>query len=575
LKDWQNDILQNPANPKILSILIQTIKYHDHWDVPHKWGSSCVFSYYQKNIPIAMRKNMVRISCPSCGTQFRVDQHKFMNIKSVKCKKCATVFPWREHIGVRKNKPRVPSDKPSSSAITPGTVFNERYQIKKVLGQGSMGITYKATDLETKHSVAVKILHFSQIQEWKALELFEREAKILQQLHHPRIPAYIDYFSVETSSETKFVLVQDFVEGKTLQQRVKESWRGTEPEIIDVFMQLLEICTYLHTHQPQVIHRDINPKNIILSPTNEVYLVDFGTGREIIRTTVYGGSTIVGTFGYIPFEQFSGQATPASDYYALGGTLLYMLTHRHPSDFPAEGLKLTLPPSLQTSPNILRLLERLLEPDVKKRVASPEEVRRILQEKIERLPEPQKAPSKTVITKIKKILKRTDHVRFEIPVGFSDLSTGELSKAKFESYGLEGFIPIVLIPLGIISAVLFGSPFFLLIFFGGGVLSPIITPYIIWPRFGRHVIEMTPTDVQVSEECSGKKVHSLRIPIVGLQTSDIALHFEVIGLGGKPKPVLGINHGGRTIEFCCAKLSQEEIQWLIQELKEYISTHGK
>ena len=351
------------------------------------------------------------------------------------------------------------------------------------------------------------------------MELFEREAKILQQLHHPRIPAYIDYFSVETSSETKFVLIQDFVEGKTLQQRVKEGWRGTEAEILDVFMQLLEICTYLHTHQPQVIHRDINPKNIILSPTDEVYLVDFGTGREIIRTTVYGGSTIVGTFGYIPFEQFSGQASPASDYYALGGTLLYMLTHCHPSDFPAEGLKLTLPSSLQTSPNIHRLLERLLEPDVKKRAASPEEVRRILEEKIEQFPEPQKAPYKTLIKHIKKIVKDDKQIRFEIPVGFSDLSKGNLSEAKFKSYGLEGFIPILLIPLGIISAVLFGSLSLFFIFFGGGLLSPIITPYIIWPRFGRHVIEMTPTEVQMNEECRGKKVHSLGIPIVAVVSS--------------------------------------------------------
>ncbi|MDY0095059.1 MAG: serine/threonine-protein kinase, partial [Candidatus Vecturithrix sp.] len=218
-------------------------------------------------------------------------------------------------------------------------ILQHRYRIESILGQGSMGTTYRAMDVQENRVVALKQLHFSRLQEWKPLELFEREAKILQKLNHPRIPTYIDYFTIESSSDAQFILVQEYVDGKTLQHLIEGGWRGTEREILDIFLQLINILAYLHTLHPPVIHRDINPKNLLLSQTNEVYLVDFGAVQEKIRTTFLGGSTIVGTYGYVPFEQFSGQAVPASDYYAAGATLLYMLSHRHPSNFPTEQFK--------------------------------------------------------------------------------------------------------------------------------------------------------------------------------------------------------------------------------------------
>ena len=116
-----------------------------------------------------------------------------------------------------------------------GETIRNRYQIEAVLGQGSMGTTYKALDLKTQCSVALKLLHFSRVQEWKSLELFEREAKILQQLDHPRIPAYIEYFAEETGTDVRFVLIQEYIAGKTLEQLVKAGWRGTEEEIAAFF----------------------------------------------------------------------------------------------------------------------------------------------------------------------------------------------------------------------------------------------------------------------------------------------------------------------------------------------------
>ncbi len=163
-----------------------------------------------------------------------------------------------------------------------------------------------------------------------------------------------------------------------MQALVESGWRGTEREILDIFLQLINILAYLHTLQPPVIHRDINPKNLLLSQTNEVYLVDFGAVQEKIRTTFLGGSTIVRLYGYVPFEQFSGQAVPASDYYAAGATLLYMLSHRHLRIFPTEHYKPDFQKSLRISAQMRRLLNGLLEFDVSKRIASPDAVRNIL-----------------------------------------------------------------------------------------------------------------------------------------------------------------------------------------------------
>jgi serine/threonine protein kinase len=89
----------------------------------------------------------------------------------------------------------------------------------------------------------------------------------------------------------------------------------------------------LHARVPPVLHRDIKPANVILRPDGAPVLVDFGAVRTVFRAAAEGGSTVVGTFGYMPFEQYMGQASPASDLYALGATLLHVITGRGPAEF--------------------------------------------------------------------------------------------------------------------------------------------------------------------------------------------------------------------------------------------------
>ena len=437
-----------------------------------------------------------------------------------------------------------------------GDVIQERYKLENVLGQGSMGTTFRARDLHTHHPVAVKCLHLSRVQEWKALEMFEREADILRQLAHPRIPSYIDYFSLDSASDTQFFLVQEYIKGRTLQELIEQGWRGTEKEILEIFSQLIQILGYLHTLHPPVIHRDINPKNIILSPEGEVFLVDFGAVQERIRTTFLGGSTIVGTYGYVPFEQFSGQTVPASDYYAAGATLLYMLSHRQPSDFPTENMKPDFRASLQVSSNIGRLLDGLFESDAKKRISSPEEIRKFLKKRAIRFSKMQVDVFKPRKTNITKTAMPGNRLCFSVPqrqyqTGIKKILGGVL---------LTGFA------LAAGPGVIFG------------VIGLVVLASGLNSLAGRTILELTPEWVQVRKKCFQVEFgHSMRIPTAKLTPSHVAAYFHKKSLTSrfrKRRSVLGINHAGKTYEIG-TKLTQQEAEWLAQEINEYITTFAK
>lgn len=267
--------------------------------------------------------------------------------------------------------------------LKPGQILQDRYRLESVLGAGGMGTTYKALDLQTNRPVAVKILHLSRAKEWTTLEMFTREAQLLQQLAHPNIPRYVEYFTIDRPHDQQFVLVQDFIAGETLQHKVESGWQPSADDIRHIALQLVDILEYLHGLHPPVIHRDVNPKNIILSPDNTVYLVDFGAVQEKLRTDDLDSTTIVGTCGYTPFEQFRGAAVPASDFYALGATLLFLLTGKHPSDILTKPRKNRFQDIPLITPRLIRLLNGLLESEAARRITSAREVRRVLQEEFE------------------------------------------------------------------------------------------------------------------------------------------------------------------------------------------------
>lgn len=258
-------------------------------------------------------------------------------------------------------------------------LLNHRYELQEILGRGGFATTYRALDTNTNHHCAIKCLSFRKLDEWKTYELFEREANILNTLHHPQIPKHLDFFSVESGDDVQFYLVQEYVDGKSLAQKLAEGAQFTEREVAEIGLEVLNILNYLHSFTPPIIHRDIKPSNIIVTPEGRVVLIDFGAVREKIcadYSTIGGGSTIVGTYGYMPFEQFEGRAVPASDIYSLGMTLITLLARKYPGETDSSNTALLQ----RRLPNISRscrlVLERMTRPDWKQRYQTSHSVRK-------------------------------------------------------------------------------------------------------------------------------------------------------------------------------------------------------
>ena len=262
----------------------------------------------------------------------------------------------------------------------------KHYQIKSLLGEGGSSTTYEAIDLKTNQRVALKALSLEKMNDWKVLELFEREANVLSKLNHPGIPRYLDYFYVDTPDNRCFYIVQELAAGQSLASLVESGWHATESEIQRIATQILNILVYLHSQTPPVIHRDIKPENIVFkSPINShkqkdlaVCLVDFGAVQNTYYNTLMRGSTVVGTYGYMAPEQFLGQAVPATDLYGLGGTLLYLLTHRSPAELPTNILDRDFRSQIQISSAFADWLKKTIAPDLENRFNSAKEALELL-----------------------------------------------------------------------------------------------------------------------------------------------------------------------------------------------------
>ncbi|HEQ71925.1 MAG TPA: serine/threonine protein kinase, partial [Spirochaetia bacterium] len=249
-------------------------------------------------------------------------------------------------------------------------LIHNRYELIRQIGEGGMGKTFLARDRQSGTEVVVKILHLARLSEWKVIELFEREAETLKNIAHPFIPDYIDYFTDGPAGDRRYFLVQEYIRGKNLKQLVEEGKRFREDEVREIAVKLFSILTYLQELRPPVVHRDINPKNVIVNESGDVYLVDFGAVQGAVRSQAAGGSTVVGTYGYMPMEQLMGKACPASDVYAVGVTLLFLLSHKNPEEFPIANLRLDYRKEVTISPRFSLVLDRLIEPDLAKRISN-------------------------------------------------------------------------------------------------------------------------------------------------------------------------------------------------------------
>jgi hypothetical protein len=272
-----------------------------------------------------------------------------------------------------------------------------RWRVERELGSGSFGTTYLARGGDGK-AVALKQLRIDRMDDWKALELFEREARVLAALAHPRIPRHHDFFAfdgaealaasalAEHPRPASLVLVQDYVEGRTLREAVDAGARLDAAAIERVLRELLEVLDYLHTLHPPVIHRDIKPENVVIDASGAPHLLDFGAIQARLTSPGRYGSTTVGTLGYAPLEQIMGQAQPASDLYALAMTVMTTITHAAGPDalpiHPATSKVDVHAASPHLPGHLVRALDAMLEPAVGARVPTARQALALLDPRV-------------------------------------------------------------------------------------------------------------------------------------------------------------------------------------------------
>lgn len=246
-----------------------------------------------------------------------------------------------------------------------GPRIGGRYTLGDRLGRGSQAETFiarddQATPGDPESFVVVKRLIPRGT--WKSFELFEREAKVLSQLRHPGVPRFIA--TIEEPPGT-FNLVMQRMPGATLRDHFDKR-RVSELELRDILIRCLEVLDYLHTRTPPLVHRDLKPSNIVRAPDGKIALVDFGGVLDGARQQ--GGSTVVGTFGYMSPEQLHGEVTPATDLYALGATLVSLAGGVEPEDVPRKGLRMDLERHLPAlDPALRATLIAMTEPDPSQR----------------------------------------------------------------------------------------------------------------------------------------------------------------------------------------------------------------
>lgn len=280
-------------------------------------------------------------------------------------------------------KPLAPLKQVKDAAmLAVGEWLNERYRIEQLLAEGGQSYVYLATDARAfDRKVIVKEYkppaHPSADPQAAARQV-EAMAQLLAQLNHPNIVQVIDFFFHNGTP----ILVTEFIEGETLEARMRFAPMGLpEEEVLRIAHQLCDALSYLHNHNPPIIYRDLTPKNVILTPTGAVKLIDFSIARTY-KEDQAADTEAFGTAGYAPPEQHGkGQTGPYSDIYALGALLLYLATGFDPALSP-----FVLPRADKVhgdlkaiSPALTNAIAKATQLDPKRRFQSVEAFRRALQ----------------------------------------------------------------------------------------------------------------------------------------------------------------------------------------------------
>jgi serine/threonine-protein kinase len=259
----------------------------------------------------------------------------------------------------------------------------QQYQVLRVLGQGGMGTTYLAWNPSRGNSLGgnlatadnpqllvLKEMNADLAKVAKAQELFEREAHTLKTLHHPGIPKYYDFFM----ESGKKYLAMELIHGQNLEQLVYQQGAVTQAKAIAWMLQTCEVLNYIHSQNPPLIHRDIKPANLILRTVDRrIVVLDFGAVKETGTAFV----TRIGAEGYSAPEQERGQPLTQSDLYAIGPTLIFLLTGEAPFKFyrpRGKGYQFEIETVPTITPQLREVIERVTQPQPSDRYATAKQL---------------------------------------------------------------------------------------------------------------------------------------------------------------------------------------------------------
>jgi serine/threonine protein kinase len=262
------------------------------------------------------------------------------------------------------------------STVPDNEVIAGRYELVEVVGTGGMSSVYKAHDRLLERNVALKILHPHYGDDEEYVERFRREARAVAQMSHPNIVTVID----RGEDDGQQFIVFEYVDGENLKQMVERNGPLPARRAVELGLEMAEALAFAHEHG--LVHRDVKPQNVLLTPDGEAKMTDFGIARSLdVEHGVTQTGTVLGTSNYLSPEQASGKpVTPATDVYSLGVVMFELLTAEVP--FPGENFVAVAmkhinepPPDLrELRPDVpLRLIaaiERALEKDPARRFGS-------------------------------------------------------------------------------------------------------------------------------------------------------------------------------------------------------------
>jgi eukaryotic-like serine/threonine-protein kinase len=255
--------------------------------------------------------------------------------------------------------------------------LNQRYKILEVIAVGGMGSIYKALDESLNIEVALKENLFSSTESTRQ---FHYEAKILANLKHPNLPRVTDHFSIPNQGQ---YLVMDFIYGEDLKDLIEKKGVLSERQARLIGAAICDALSYLHSQEPKIIHRDIKPGNIKITPNGDVFLVDFGLAKQARagQETTTGAQAL--TPGYAPPEQYGQGTEPRSDIYSLGATLYAAVTGEVPVDALARtiGSNDIIPiqkKNKNISDDFVKCIKKAMDIDINKRYKTAKQFQQVL-----------------------------------------------------------------------------------------------------------------------------------------------------------------------------------------------------